>query len=667
MNSKTSQMTLGKRIGLGFASVLVIAALLGGVAVWNMKSATSSANEMAKKFIPESDLSANLQQAVAKTAISIRSYGFTMDEKYHTQAKAALQEVAKHKQALKNFSDQNPDLVKLKEHLASVLPLMQEWEQAIQQTETEVKGVEKIREEMNVAATTFNEKIDQLSAGQLQKQAAEFKEFAEAPKLTERARKIYLATDIAEKGNAVRIAAFKTQALRDNQFLEAGIKSFDVLFKDFQELKSMLKTAADIAEANASEQAAHNYQKSVTDLLAHLTTLNQIGQKRAALADKIDPSVEEIATVGMQRSVSSSEALSSQLGSASVVVTIGLAIALVVGLVLALLITRSIGGLVSRIAGSLGEGSEQVTSAATQVSASSQSLAEGASEQAASLEETSASLEEMSSMTKRNAESASQAKDLSNQTRAAADTGATDMAEMKQAMDAIKSSSDDISKIIKTIDEIAFQTNILALNAAVEAARAGEAGAGFAVVAEEVRNLAQRSAQSAKETAAKIEDSTRKSEHGVRISDKVAKSLGEIVEKARKMDTLVAEIATASREQTQGIEQVNTAISQMDKVTQANAGNAEETAAAAEELSAQAVAMQEATTELRQLVGGSQSAAIASPARHSTVRTPVAGAKHVAAANDRHAASIASTAPVRGRQEPTVAANGHNQEFFQNS
>ncbi len=142
-------------------------------------------------------------------------------------------------------------------------------------------------------------------------------------------------------------------------------------------------------------------------------------------------------------------------------------------------------------------------------------------------------------MTKRNAEGALQAKKLSNETRTAADTGATEMTEMKQAVDAIKLSSDSIAKIIKTIDEIAFQTNILALNAAVEAARAGEAGMGFAVVAEEVRNLAQRSAQSARETAAKIEDSVKKSDHGVRISEKVVKSLGEIIGKARRVDELV--------------------------------------------------------------------------------------------------------------------------------
>jgi methyl-accepting chemotaxis protein len=231
-------------------------------------------------------------------------------------------------------------------------------------------------------------------------------------------------------------------------------------------------------------------------------------------------------------------------------------------------------------------------------------LAEGASEQAASLEETSASLEEISSMTKRNADNAQTTKGLANLARSAADSGASDMQKMSVAMQDIKSSSDDISKIIKTIDEIAFQTNILALNAAVEAARAGEAGMGFAVVSDEVRNLAQRSAQAAKETAAKIETAIAKTTQGVQMSEKVAQSLAEIVTNVRKVDELVAEIATASKEQNDGITQVNTAVTQMDKVTQSNAASAEESASAAQELNAQTHVLRGIVGDLLKLVGG---------------------------------------------------------------
>ena len=257
----------------------------------------------------------------------------------------------------------------------------------------------------------------------------------------------------------------------------------------------------------------------------------------------------------------------------------------------------------SYLVSDLNTGSNQVNQAASQVSSASQTLAEGSSEQAASIQETSSSLEEMASMTRRNAENAQKANDLAREARQAADKGAQDMQAMNQAMEAIKISSDDIAKIIKTIDEIAFQTNILALNAAVEAARAGEAGMGFAVVADEVRNLAQRSAQAARETTAKIEGAIGKTGQGVQLSKKVAATLNEIVVKARQVDELASEVANASREQTQGITQINTAVGQMDKVTQSNAASAEESAAAAEELNSQAELMREAVQKLTRLAG----------------------------------------------------------------
>jgi methyl-accepting chemotaxis protein len=256
------------------------------------------------------------------------------------------------------------------------------------------------------------------------------------------------------------------------------------------------------------------------------------------------------------------------------------------------------------VAGDLTSASGSISAAAAQLAASSQSLAKDASEQAASLEETSASLEEIASMTRRNAESASQAKALSFETSAAADSGFKSMAEMQEAMAAIQESSTKIAKIVRTIDEIAFQTNILALNAAVEAARAGEAGAGFAVVADEVRSLAQRSAQSSKETAGSIEEALTRSARGAQISAKVAEGLGEILAKARKVDDLVGEIATASKEQSKGVAEVNGAVSQIDQITQRTAAAAEESAGASEELYANAAAMQTSIRDLAALVGG---------------------------------------------------------------
>jgi methyl-accepting chemotaxis protein len=285
-------------------------------------------------------------------------------------------------------------------------------------------------------------------------------------------------------------------------------------------------------------------------------------------------------------------------------VATALVIAAVFGTLAVFVVRYQIAAPLVRVLEHLTGTSDQLRVTSDHLTHSSQSLAEGSSEQAASLEETSASLEELSAIIKNNAESAQTANDLANQARSAAESGSTGMTQMTQAMNDIQSASSNIAKIIKTIDEIAFQTNLLALNAAVEAARAGEAGMGFAVVADEVRSLAQRSAQAAKETADKIEDSIRKSQNGVRISAEVARSFQEIMEKVRTVDELMARIAAASKEQSQGINQVNTAVREVDAVTQTNAANAEQSASAAVELHSQADALRAAIGELMHLMAG---------------------------------------------------------------
>jgi methyl-accepting chemotaxis protein len=235
-------------------------------------------------------------------------------------------------------------------------------------------------------------------------------------------------------------------------------------------------------------------------------------------------------------------------------------------------------------------------------------LAEGSSEQAASIEETSSSMEEMSSMTKQNAENAGQAKTRMTEARGIVDKVNTHMIEMAGAIGEITQSSEETGKIIKTIDEIAFQTNLLALNAAVEAARAGDAGAGFAVVAGEVRNLALRAAEAAKNTSGLIEHTIESVKKGKELTEATQAAFRENMEIAAKVGELVDEIAEASQEQAQGIEQVNRAVAEMDRVVQQAAANAEESASASEEMNAQAQEMKGFVAELVSLVGASRKA-----------------------------------------------------------
>ena len=265
--------------------------------------------------------------------------------------------------------------------------------------------------------------------------------------------------------------------------------------------------------------------------------------------------------------------------------------------------SRSITVPVTRSVKHLNDAADQVASASGQVSSASQSLAEGASEQAASIEETSSSLEEMTSMTKQNADNASTADKLMKESKFMVERANGSMTELTQSMEDISKASDETSKIIKTIDEIAFQTNLLALNAAVEAARAGEAGAGFAVVANEVRNLAMRAAEAAKNTSVLIEGTVKKVREGSELVERTGGAFAEVSKSASKVADLVAEIAAASSEQAQGIDQINKAVTEMDKVTQRTAANAEESASASEEMNAQAEQVKDITAKLLRIIG----------------------------------------------------------------
>jgi methyl-accepting chemotaxis protein len=598
---------LGFKIGSGYATILVFAMVLGGMALWSMNEAGGLSMKLNAEFAPQVGVANNVERYSLDTLYHMRGYALSLDKQYLEAGRRSLQEVRKYLDEAKRLAAGSPDLARLRELLGPAEAKVDEFDQLLNETVDRNRSIDIARKEMDAAAGNFMESAMNYGTAQNQQFKNEIQSQTDSANLLERQSRIKLIGDITVYGYWIRTGSFKFQALRDTAFIEKALQNFKELDKMLEKLKSENALEQDRKDVEKLVALKGEYRKAVESLHANWNSLQEVSKKREIAGDQLLKMAIEMAQVGMEHVNQIAATTSSSLSSASIIMSTGQGVVLVLGICLAVLIVRSITKPIRVVMQGLAESADRVAGASEQVSDSSLELADGASEQAASIEETSSSLEEMSSMTKQNANNAIQANNLMRTTKETVLRASRSMEKLTGSMSEISKASESTSRVVKTIDEIAFQTNLLALNAAVEAARAGEAGAGFAVVADEVRSLSRRTANEAKTTSDLIVGTVEKIREGSALLGITENEFHELAGAVQKSAELVGEIAVASNEQAQGIEQVTKAVGDMDNVVQRNAVHAEESASASNEMNAQASQMKEYVIALKSLVEGNRS------------------------------------------------------------
>ena len=595
-------MKLGAKIGFGFGVLILLALVLGSVAVWNIGAVRSAAQTLAEESLPRVKLAGEQERNFQRVVLGDTVYAYTLDGRFLQSGKKALSEVRQNLLDSEKLAARFPAMAKFRAETGKARVKMNRFEKEV--NAAAVGEADLVRNYAQVRETDkfFADNAKQLFSFEADELKKETASSPDAGKVSERLTKLALTNEILELGGGVLLSAWDAQTGRDLKSMDLN-KTFEELDKKIDALKAITRSEEGQAAIATLQVASGLYKSALADLIKVWSGVEKLNIEREQTETEVLTLTRTAHDAGIADVRKASDRTVRKVSFSAVFMVVGNLLAIVIGVLIAVFITRAVTRPIGQVVGGLTEAADELTSASSQVAFSSQSVAQGASKQSEALQASAASLDQIASVTRHNAQNASRADQLMGDTSELIQTASQSMSLLTAAMTEIASASENTQKIVKTIDEVAFQTRLLALNAAVEAARAGASGAGFAVVAEEVKNLATKTAGAAKDTADLIEHTVKRIREGHAL---VVGTDGEFAEVARSVGSckeLVGKISEDSREQSRGIDKVNQSVAEMQKIVGQTAADSEESAGACEQMSAQAEHLRGFVSQLVNLVG----------------------------------------------------------------